>query len=118
MDGRIFLLTNQISENLKHNWTIEGMADSLGLSMPHFRRLFKECVGVSPSEYLRTLRLAEAKLLLQTTFDQIGQIGISVGIPDIQLIGREFKYKYGYSPSEYRKRYWAAQQEASAVLTE
>ena len=118
MDGRIFRLTNQVSENLDHNWTIQGMADSLGLSAPHFRRLFKESVGSSPGEYLRTLRLAEAKLLLETTFDQIGQIGLSVGLPDIQHFGREFKYKYGLSPSEYRKRHWAAEQEAMAVLTE
>ena len=75
IDGRIFRLRKQLSENLSHNWTVEEMASGFGLSVPHFQRLFKSHTGKTPFAYLRDLRLERAAYLLANTFESIKRIG-------------------------------------------
>lgn len=76
MDGRIFSLESQVEAKLKHQWTVDEMAKSLGISPAHFHKIFKASLGVSPNVWLRRLRLDRARDLIETTFEQIQQIAI------------------------------------------
>jgi AraC family L-rhamnose operon transcriptional activator RhaR len=105
MDGRIFHLRNRILNDLKHQWTIEEMADFAELSAPHLQKLFKVQMGMPPIAYLRELRLEKARELLETTFCRVKQIGLEIGMPNDSHFTRDFKKKYGSTPSEYRKRH-------------
>ncbi len=80
MDGRIYLLKKLLAEKPDREWTIAEMAKTFDLSSPHFQKLFKANTGTSPALYLRELRLEKARLLLETTFEQIKQIGIKTGL--------------------------------------
>ena len=82
MDGRIFYITEQLTGNLNHDWTIEEMAGMVELSVPHFQKLFKRNVGAPPMAYLREQRLERACECLETSFHQLKQIGSQVGITD------------------------------------
>jgi len=106
MDGRIFQLQKQLSENLEHHWTVQKMAEVVKLSSPHFQKLFKDEVGISPIAWIREKRLEKARELIQTKFWQMKQIGIAVGMPNDSHLSRDFKKKYGVTPTEYRKQYW------------
>ena len=106
MDGRIFQLQEQLIKKLGHRWTVEEMAEIVELSKPHFQRLFKNKVGVSPIAWLRERRLEKACELLESEFLNIQQIGITIGMSDDSHFTRDFKRKYGVTPSEYRKQYW------------
>lgn len=106
MDGRIFHLQKQILENPDRDWTIEQMSEIAGLSVPHFQKLFKSNTGKPPIAYLQDLRLEKARELLETTFLQIQEIRTKVGIPHDSHFTRDFKKKYGISPTEYRKLFW------------
>ena len=106
MDGRIFSLQDQIIKKLEHCWTIEEMARKLDLSAPHFQKLYKQKIGVSPVAWLRERRLEKARELLETTFWQMKQIGVAVGMPNDSHFTRDFKKKYGVTPTEYRRQFW------------
>lgn len=115
MDGRIFHITKQLAGNLNHDWTIEEMAGMVELSVPHFQKLFKTNTGVSPMAYLRHLRLEKACKCLESSFHQLKQIGIEIGMADDSHFTRDFKSKFGVTPSQYRKQYWEKIQSDASI---
>lgn len=62
---------------------------------------------MSPAQYLKHLRLEQARDLLENSFKPIKKIGSTVGMSDPSHFTRDFKEKYGASPSDYRKQHWA-----------
>ena len=63
---------------------------------------FKEETGMNVIEYLTTLRLEKAKVLLETTSMSCGQIACSVGFQDQGYFSRCFKKKYAYPPNAFQ----------------
>lgn len=112
MDGRIFFIKKRILENLEHTWTVEEMADYVELSVSHFQKLFKSHLKVAPIEFIREARLEKARELLETTFSQVNQISKKIGLSDESHFTRDFKKKYGVTPTEYRKQFWKKTQDA------
>ena len=110
MDGRIFHLKELLLKKPQHHWTVEEMAQIVELSLPHFQKLFKAETGVTPIAYLRNLRLEKAREFLETKFYRLKQIGFEIGIPDASHFTRDFKKRYGVTPTEYRKQYWEKSQ--------
>ena len=110
MDGRIFSLKKIFKEKLNHDWTAEEMAETAQLSTPHFQKLFKTQVGTPPVTYLREIRLEKARELLENSHYQIKQIGVQVGMTNDSHLTRDFKKKFGLTPTEYRKRHWEKSQ--------
>lgn len=106
MDGRIVLLNDKFSENLQHHWTVEEMARVVNLSPPHLQKLFRTETGLPPIAFLREKRLEIACELLENSWERISQIGLQVGMPHDSHFTRDFKNKYGITPTEYRKQYW------------
>jgi AraC-like DNA-binding protein len=106
MNGRqIFHLTEQISLNLSEDWPVERMAAEVGLSISRFHHAFKEHFKTTPQEYLRDARLNRARLKLEDphNFDSIKTIAYEVGIKDESHFTRDFKKKFGQTPTEYRE---------------
>jgi transcriptional regulator GlxA family with amidase domain len=64
--------------------------------------LFVTHVGLGLPRYLNDLRLATAKLLLETTPWRLRVIAAEVGFPNERVFRMRFKDKYGELPSEYR----------------
>ncbi len=106
MDGRIFLFKKQLLKNLQQQWTIETMAEKVGISVPHFHKLFKTNVGTPPMTYLNNLRLDKSRELLETTFKNVTEIRFEIGIRNDGHFTRDFKKKFGFSPLKYRRRHW------------
>lgn len=106
MDGRIFHIREALLNNLSYHWTIEEMALKIGLSVPHFQKLFKSNVGLPPMTFLQEKRLEKARELLEETFLQIQEIRLQVGMPHDSHFTRDFKKKYGENPTQYRRQHW------------
>lgn len=83
--------------------SIEQLSKSLGYHRTHLSKLFKQTVGLSPMQYLMQLRLERAKTLLDSKWT-VEQIASSVGFSDPLHFSKQFRRKYGLSPSAYRKR--------------
>lgn len=104
MENRIFHLQEEMLKNLQHKWTIEEMSKITNLSIRHFQKTFKTITAISPIMWLREKRLEKALELLEATSEQINQIGLKVGMLDDSHFTRNFKKKYGITPTEYRKQ--------------
>ncbi|MEO7659664.1 MAG: AraC family transcriptional regulator [Pyrinomonadaceae bacterium] len=104
MDRRIFHIKEKLSQNPELSWTVEKMADTVGLSVPGFKQTFKKKVGVSPLAYLLELRVEKARQLLSDphNFLQINEIGVICGLTNASHFTRDFKKRNGMTPNEYR----------------
>lgn len=67
-----------------------------------FTRLFTRQMGVSPQQYLTTMRINRACELLMSGAS-VTDAGVSVGYQDSQYFSRIFKKHTGFAPSQYRK---------------
>jgi transcriptional regulator GlxA family with amidase domain len=60
---------------------------------------------MTPMEYVQTLRIEEAKHLLETTVDGIEAIAEEVGYDDAAFFGRLFRRSVNLTPAQYRRRF-------------
>jgi len=98
-------LKNALMQDPHLEWDFMREASSLGVSYPHFRRIFRQYTGVSPVNYLIKCRLQVAERLLLYSRDQICSIAEKCGISDEFYFSRLFKKYYKLSPRTYRKEF-------------
>ena len=103
MDQRIQIVRSAIEQECRRAWTIAALARLVNLSPSRLRHLFKTETGITPNQFLKEVRLAEAEQLLRTTFLRVKEIMNRVGFLDESHFGHEFKKTYGQSPSQYRQ---------------
>jgi transcriptional regulator GlxA family with amidase domain len=84
---------------------VAAMVERSGLTERSFNRRFAQATGMSPMEYLHTLRLEEAKQILETTNLSIDAVANEVGYAESSFFGRLFRRKVGITPAQYRKRF-------------
>jgi transcriptional regulator GlxA family with amidase domain len=84
---------------------VTAMIRISGLSDRTFNRRFAVATGMSPIDYVHTLRLEEAKQMLETTDEPVEAIANQVGYEDTSYFGRLFHRKVGITPAQYRRRF-------------
>lgn len=77
------------------------VARSLGLSISRFSYLFKTQTGLTPAQYLKSVRISKAKELIEATDLSLKEISILVGL-DRSHLGRDFANRFGLRPSKFR----------------
>ena len=83
---------------------IEDLADRLGVTSRHLRRLFTKHVGASPLAVAHTQRLHFAKKLIDETDLPLGDIAIAAGYGSVRRFNDAFKQTYGRPPRELRRK--------------
>jgi AraC-like DNA-binding protein len=76
-----------------------------GYSASSCNRRFHEVYGMSPRQYLSSLKLKRAKLLLMNPQLSIEHISIILGYKDIAHFSRQFKRWTGEPPGKFRARF-------------
>lgn len=84
---------------------VAAMAARSGLPERSFERRFRKATGMSPLEYVHTLRLEEAKQLLEATSLPVEAIAGECGYEDAGYFSRLFSRRVGLSPLQYRRRF-------------
>jgi len=105
MDYRVERLLAKIHSDFSQASNIKQMAESLGVSVSYLQHLFKKEVGQSLAKYIKDLCLQRARELLETTNLSIKEIRVKAGITSKAHFFRDFKQKFGSTPTEYRKNY-------------
>jgi AraC-like DNA-binding protein len=82
-------------------WTLQKLADSVGMSRSIFALRFKEIVGATPMEYLTRWRMLLAGDRLKNSDDSISEIALSLGYESESAFGKAFKRVMGGSPKKY-----------------
>lgn len=84
--------------------TVARLAERLGVSDRHLRRIFEAALGVSPLQYLQTRRLLTAKQLLTDTAMPVTQVALASGFASVRRFNAAFVGHYGLNPTQLRRR--------------
>ena len=93
-----------IAEGALDDGSIEQLADRLGVTSRHLRRLFTKHLGASPLAVAHTQRLHFAKRLIDQTDLPMQQISTASGYGSIRRFNDAFQNTYGRAPRELRRR--------------
>lgn len=81
---------------------IDDIAQHIGVHRSYLTKLFKKHHGVSPQQYLISIRMQKAKALLSSTDSPVGIIAYSVGYTDLFIFSKMYKKHFGVSPKNDR----------------
>jgi AraC family transcriptional regulator len=90
-------------ESLTSPLRMRQVAKEMGVHPAHFSRAFRRYFGCSPIEYLRRLRVEEARRLLLTTSKPGAAIAMQCGFSDQSHLNRSFLRQLGVTPAVYRR---------------
>ncbi|HET9645327.1 MAG TPA: Ada metal-binding domain-containing protein [Burkholderiaceae bacterium] len=88
--------------------SIPEVAQQLGVTGRHLRRILLDAFGVSPIEYLGTQRLLQAKHLLTDTDLAVAQVALASGFASVRRFNAAFAKRYRMSPTALRRERGAA----------
>jgi transcriptional regulator GlxA family with amidase domain len=95
------------AQHYESDTPVAQMVALSGLPERTFKRRFAQATGMSPLEYVHTLRLEEAKQMLETRDTPVEEIAFEVGYQDASFFTRLFRRRVLLSPAQYRRRFGA-----------
>lgn len=93
------------ADNYDNPSPVAVMAAASGLTERSFLRRFRRATGQSPLDYIQTLRIEEAKQLLETTDMAFDDVAAEVGYNEPSAFRHLFRRLVGITPSVYRRRH-------------
>lgn len=90
--------------NYARNITLDDIATHIGMNHSSLCSLYKRVTGKTIIEHLTTIRITQAKYLLNNTDSTIKEISYAVGYSDLPHFSRVFHREVGVSPKEYRSK--------------
>jgi DNA-binding response OmpR family regulator len=84
----------------KPEFSLDDLCEELAMSRSLLYKKIKMLTGLSPVEYIRSLRLAEAANLLKTGKYKVFEVVYMVGFTDIKYFRQCFVKEFGYPPSQ------------------
>ena len=83
--------------------SMSALAQRLGVSERHVRRIFETHWGISPLQYLQTRRLLMAKRLLTDTLLPVAQVAALSGFASVRRFNASFVAHYRLQPRQLRQ---------------
>jgi AraC-like DNA-binding protein len=84
-------------------WTLQCLAERVGMSRSVFALRFREIVGATPMEYLARWRMLLAADRLKNSSDGLSAIAQSLGYESESAFGKAFRRVMGSSPRQYTR---------------
>ncbi|MBQ9285372.1 MAG: helix-turn-helix domain-containing protein [Bacteroidaceae bacterium] len=93
-----------VTQNLANTgFNADVLAQQMGIGRTLFFRRFKQLLGHSPSEYIRTERMRLAARLLTEDKLNVAEVAQRTGFTDASHFIRAFKAFYGVTPTQFRQ---------------
>lgn len=99
-----------IADNYQRPSPVAAMVARSGLPERSFKRRFLLATGMSPIEYVHTLRLEEAKQMLEASALPVEAVALELGYEDASFFNRLFRRNVGLTPAAYRRRFGGMRQ--------
>ena len=93
---------NYIKDHYTEKITLNELAQVVGYNPSYLSTLFKKKEGISPLDYLNTIRINQAKLFLAGSDFSISDIAMMVGFNSVSYFNHMYKAEVGLTPGEYR----------------
>ena len=102
-DERMKRMMGYIQEHFREKLTVRSIAESIPISERECFRLFQNSIGITPAEYLLSVRLENAQVLLKNTDRSILDIALETGFGTSSYFGKIFRKHHRLTPLQYRK---------------
>ncbi len=99
VDKALKHITNNVYENL----SVKLVAKKVNVSAPYLATLFNKHLQISPRDYITKVKLAESKTLIKEGRLNFTQISDLLKYSSVHHFSRQFKDKFGITPTEYAK---------------
>ena len=107
-DYRIRKSIRLMGERIGEDIVLDDVAREAGLSRPHFYKLFRETIGLTPNMYMNILRIERSIDRLTRSDDAVTTIGLDLGFSSQASFTRFFATNTGIPPTDYRRAAHAA----------
>jgi AraC-like DNA-binding protein len=97
--GQISRVLNRIHLQFENAFDVETLAREAGMSVSTFHAHFKAVTSSSPLQYLKSIRLHKARMLMVHDGVNAGTAAHRVGYESVSQFSREFKRLFGAPPS-------------------
>lgn len=104
-DGHIKQALHYLQQHYDCAIQVKDVAGAVGLHPGYLHRLFKLQTGQSVMEYLTSLRVDKAKMLLAQTEIPVAEIPDYIGVNSRPYFNVVFKKNTGTTPAQYRKTF-------------
>jgi len=91
-----------LHENPEMKWSVDSLAQEVGLGRSAFYERFNKLVGKPPIQYLTELRIRKAATAIQQGRLSLGEIAINIGYESEAAFNRAFQRQVGMTPGRYR----------------
>lgn len=103
VDRRLHRALRIIDADIGHPWTLEALAESIGMSRSRLTARWHEEMGISVFDYISQRRMEKAAAMLSETRLDVGTIAHRVGYASHAAFSTAFKRAWSQSPVEFRK---------------
>ena len=84
---------------------VEELSREIGMSRVHMNRKLKEAINISPSSFIKSIKLKQAAYLLVNNKVNISEVAYKVGFSTHSYFSSSFKEYFGLSPKEFISKY-------------
>jgi len=102
-DGIVGRALERMHQRPSHPWTLDSLAQDVGISRSVLTERFSRYLGQSPMAYLTDWRLQLAADLLRSTSRSVLQIAGEIGYESEAAFNRAFKRRFAVPPAAYRR---------------
>ena len=97
-------ISKMILKDVSKDYSLDMLSAESGLSQAKLQEGFKLLYTRTVTEYIRHVRLEEARDYIRTTEMNISQIVYTIGFSSRSYFSKIFKEKYNITPNQYKKK--------------
>ena len=92
-----------ISSHIREKLSVPLVARQVDVSPSYLTALFHKNLQISPGEYIRRIKLQESKQMIRENNLNFTEIAAELQYSTVHHFSRQFKEKFGITPTEYAK---------------
>jgi AraC family transcriptional regulator len=101
--ARLRRVKELVQAKMEEDFSLDEMAESVGLSTAHFARMFRRSTGETPHQFVLRERVERAKAMLRAPDARVLDVAIACGFKTQQHFAQVFRDVLRVSPTEYRR---------------
>jgi AraC-like DNA-binding protein len=92
-----------VGSHIREKLSVPAVAQMVGVSPSYLTALFHKNLQISPGEYIRRIKLQESKQMIRENSMNFTEIAQALQYSTVHHFSRQFKEKFGLTPTEYAK---------------
>ena len=92
-----------VSNHIREKLSVPLVARQVDVSPSYLTALFHKNLQISPGEYIRRIKLQESKQMIRENNLNFTEIAAALQYSTVHHFSRQFKEKFGITPTEYAK---------------